>query len=153
MRRLLTATVAAGAAAIALTFVPAAGAAPAGTLTLTGKPSQRTIDVAPKGESVGDRLITSETLRSAGRPVARMEADCVLVDSVYQGAQCTATVIFHDGQLVLGGATLSKPVPHIGGHDNEFAILGGTGRYAGATGTAQLQSTRRQDRLTIRFAA
>jgi hypothetical protein len=152
MRKLLYAGLVAGAVA-AVMATTGAGAAPTGTLTLTGRPSQKTIDIAPKGESVGDRLITSETLRAQGRPAARMEADCLLVDRTYQGALCTATLIFGDGKLLLGGASLSERVPGIGGRGNDYAILGGSGAYIGASGTAEIESTRRGDRISLRFAS
>jgi hypothetical protein len=140
---------------LAVLATTGAGAAPTGTLTLTGKPSprdQKTIDIAPKGESVGDRVIISETLRSEGGPTARMESDCLLVDRTYQGALCSATLIFRDGKLLLGGASLSKRVPRIGGGGNDFAIVGGTGAYTAASGTAQVKSTSKGDRITLRFS-
>jgi len=54
------------------TALPASGQhdAPTGTMSLTGKQrpaDQKTIDLKPRGESVGDRMLSSETLRRDGR--------------------------------------------------------------------------------------
>ncbi|HET7043766.1 MAG TPA: hypothetical protein VFI37_02860 [Gaiellaceae bacterium] len=147
--------VCAAAIAVPVAARPAGGhAAPSGTLVLTGKAApadQKTIEAAPKGESVGDRLLQSETLRRNGRPAARAESDCMLVDATYEGAQCTITLLLGNGSLVLGGASVSKHIPGVGGTDDPYTILGGTGAYEGASGTAQVNTTSKGDTVVIRF--
>ena len=154
---LLAALGAAGTAA-AITALPAGGHADPSTRTigLTGKQrvaDQRTIDVAPRGESVGDRLLSSETLRRGRAPVARVESECVLLDATYEGAQCTFTMMFRDGVLIAQGASVSKHVPGVDATDEDFVILGGTGRFARASGSVSVDSTRNGDRVTIRIAS
>jgi hypothetical protein len=148
---------AATASALALSALPASGqdGRPSGTLVLTGtqRPAdQKTIDVKPRGESVGDRMISSETLRHNGAPVARVESECLLLDATYEGAQCIFTIMFRDGVLIGQGASVSKRVPGVDRADEDFAILGGTGRYAGVSGSVKVESTSQGHRVTVRFA-
>jgi hypothetical protein len=152
---ILTATIGVTATALALTAIasgqdPAAG----GTLTLTGRPRPadvKTVDVKPKGESVGDRLVQSETLYNGKAVAARVESDCVLVDPSYQGAQCTATLIFKDGLVIAQTVSVSKRIPGVDGTNEDFAILGGTGAHVGAAGTIAVRSSNGRDRVTIAF--
>jgi hypothetical protein len=154
---LTAAALAAAGSAVALTALPASGhdAQRARTIVLTSiaRPSdQKTIDLAPRGESVGDRMISSETLRRGGVPVAREEGECLLLDPSYEGAQCSFTIMFRDGILIGQGASVSKRVPGVGATSGPFAIVGGTGRFAGASGTVDVQGTRTGHRVTVRLA-
>jgi hypothetical protein len=144
--------------ALTISALPASGqdTTPTGTLVLTGTErhaDQKTIDLKPRGESVGDRIISAETLRRDGTPVAREVGECLLVDPRYEGAQCTFTIMFHDGIVIGQGASLSKRVPGVDPTNDEFAIVAGTGPYARASGTVKVQSTRTGHRVTITFAA
>ena len=85
-------------------------------------------------------------------PVAREEGECLLLDRTYEGAQCTFTIMFHDGILIGQGASVSKRIPGIGSTDQRFAIVGGTGRFTGASGSVNVQSTRNGHRVTLRLA-
>jgi hypothetical protein len=150
---ILAAAVSGAATALAFGALPATGQSGplTGTFVLTGKAraqDTKQVDVKPKGESVGDRLIISETLRGEGR-VARAESDCVLVDTTYQGAQCTTSLLFADGQIVLSGASVSKKIPTVGDGGEDYAILGGTGAYAGAAGTVTLKQDSKGDTVTV----
>lgn len=153
----ITATLAAVGSAIALTALPASGhrAQATGTIVLTSTPrsvDQKTTDLKPHGESVGDRMLSSETLRRHGVPVGRVESECVLVDATYQGAQCTFTIMFHDGVLIGQGASVNKRVPGVGATTQDFAVLGGTGPYTGASGSVTVQSAAKGHRVTLRLA-
>jgi hypothetical protein len=153
----ITAALAAAGSAVAVTTLPASGhdAQATRTIVLTGTPrpaDQKTIDLAPRGESVGDRMLSSETLRRHSVPVGREEGECVLLDPTYEGAQCTFTIMFRDGVLIAQGASVSKRIPGIGSTDQRFAILGGTGPYTGASGSVDVQSTRRGHRVTLELA-
>ena len=46
-----------------------------------------------------------------------------------------------NGRLTLHGASVSKPIPGVGGTGEEYAITGGTGAYQGATGTMRAPET------------
>jgi Phosphotransferase enzyme family len=143
----ITAALATAGTAIALTALPASGHRAQGprTIVLTGTPrpaDQKTIDLRPRGESVGDRMLSSETLRRHGVPVTREEGECVLLDRTYEGAQCTLTIMFHDGVLIGQGASVSKRIPGIGSTDGRFAIVGGTGPSTAAAGSVSVRSTR-----------
>src|SRR5438067_7212683 len=86
---LLAALVAAG-VVTGVVVLPATGhdVKPSGTLAFTGKGSsrdQKMVDVRPRGISLGDHFLGSETLRQAGARVGRMEVDCVAIDRRYQG--------------------------------------------------------------------
>lgn len=107
-------------------------------------------DVSPEGASVGD----SDTFTSVvsdpktGRRLGRSEAVCTIFDIAKPGGHgpparnttfhCWSMVRLRDGQLTAFGRV------HFDGHGREsntpFAIVGGTGRYAGARGSASSRS-------------
>ena len=141
--------------------VPAAGhdVKPSGTLVFSGKGSSRdqaTVDVRPKGISLGDHFLGSETLRQAGALAGRMEADCVVIDRRFQGQACSLTLILKEGQVSAQGAGVDKRIPGVGGTTaptgDDYAIAGGTGAYQGAAGTLRVKSTPTSDTVTILFS-
>jgi hypothetical protein len=157
-KRTTAAAIAAAGAVVALTALPASGhrAQVPGPIVLTGTQrsvDEKTIDLKPRGESVGDRMLSSETLRRDGKPVARVESECTLLDATLEGAQCSFTIMFHDGILIGQGASVSKPIPGLGTTDQRFAVLGGTGRYTGASGSVDVQPTRTGHRVTLQLAS
>jgi hypothetical protein len=103
-------------------------------------------DVPPEGASVGD----SDTFTSvvsdpkSGRRLGRAEAVCTIFEIAKPGGHgpparnttfhCASIVRLRDGQLTAVGRV------HFDGRGREsnapFAILGGTGRYLGARGSA-----------------
>jgi hypothetical protein len=104
-------------------------------------------DVPPEGASVGD----SDTFTSVvsdprtGARLGRAEAVCTIFNIAKPGGHgpparnttfhCSSIVRLRDGQLTAFGRV------HFDGQGKEtnapFAILGGTGRYAGARGSAR----------------
>src|SRR3954468_20310128 len=147
--------------ATGVVVLPASGhdVKPSGTLAFAGKGSsrdQKMVDVRPKGISLGDHFLGSETLRQAGARVGRMEVDCVVIDRRYQGQACSLTLILKDGQVAAEGAGVDKRIPGVGGTTpptgDEFAIMGGTGAYQGAAGTLRLKSGRAADAVTLLFS-
>jgi hypothetical protein len=132
---------------------------PSGTLSFTGKGSkrdQKAIDIRPKGLSLGDHFLGSETLRQAGAVAGRLEADCVVIDRTYAGQACSFTLILKDGQVTAQGAGVDKRIPGVGGTTpstgDEFAIMGGTRAYQGAAGTLRVKSGRTRDKVTLLFS-
>jgi hypothetical protein len=152
--RALAAALTAGAIAALVAVLPAHGQDPAGTRTLTFTSTEKggdehALDMRPKGPSVGDRWLLASTLRQAGKVAGRLEADCVGVDKAFGVLQCSLVVILPDGRLTLQGAAVSKRIPGVGGKGEEFAITGGTGAYAGATGAMRRSGDGVRDTLTF----
>ena len=157
----LLAALATAVIATGVVVLPATGhdVKPSGTLAFTGKGStrdQKMVDVRPTGISLGDHFLGAVTLRQAGAPAGRMEADCVIIDRRFEGQACSFTLILKDGQVAAQGAGVDKRIPGVGGTTpptgDEFAILGGTGAYQGAAGTLRLKSGRTGDTVTLLFS-
>jgi hypothetical protein len=135
------------------------------TITLQGGPAakrdMKQIDVKPRGTSVGDRFLVAETLRRDAKPIGRLLLDCTAVDASYKGQNCVITLLTRDGQITAQGGGEDRPLPGSGGDPGSgdpqtgdvFAITGGTGAYAGATGTLRVRSTSKGDTLTITLGA
>jgi hypothetical protein len=101
-------------------------------------------DVPPEGASVGDSDTFTDVLSDpkTGRRLGRSESVCTIFDIANPGGHgpparnttfpCSSMVHMRDGQLTAFGRV------HFDGQGNNapFAILGGTGRYAGARGSA-----------------
>ena len=103
------------------------------------------LNVGPEVASIGDRLVFSHTLTSAGKTVGLSGVECALTSvttSKPKGDQkpktsarshCVATIVLTDGQIAAQGLTdLVDP-----GGNFELAVTGGTGRYSGAAGTVR----------------
>jgi hypothetical protein len=148
------------AAAIAVIVpVTSAPAASSGSLTLISKLDKKTLvmaDVArPKGRSAGDIAAFSTSLVRDGKAAGRGEFAQTLVDNRYQGVVTQADLLLADGTVALQGAGVNGRPP--GGADpraqNDMAVVGGTGAYAGARGTARLTDAgRTAQRIEITFA-
>lgn len=141
-------------AAFAVAVLPALGDASAATRTLVFTSTERqrdftAIDLPPKGPSVGDRYEFASMLHRHGHVAGRVEADCSTVDATYKALQCNLVVIQSDGSITLQGAYLNKPLPGVGGTHEEYAITGGTGAYAGATGSMTRTGNGTHDTLTF----
>jgi hypothetical protein len=142
-------TLATAAAAVA-TAVPLASApaAPAGAFTLIAgldRHSMVKVDARPKGVSPGDVFVFSTSLRRDGTADGRAEFVQTVVDPRYRGISMHADLLLSDGTIELQGAGLSRRAP--GGAkpsaETDMAIVGGTGAYAGASGTVHLVPTGR----------
>jgi hypothetical protein len=99
------------------------------TLKATGKVADaRVVDNAPTGDSPGDILVFTEKLYNArGKQIGTDAATCVrLFDPT---SLCTGVYKLRGGQIHV---QLIQPGP-TGTYDQ--AIVGGTGRFAGARGT------------------
>jgi hypothetical protein len=160
-RRTTIAVIAAALVTIGITALPATGhdVKPTGTLTFTGKAKkrdQKIVDVRPKGISLGDRFLLSETLKQGGATGGRIEVDCVVLDRSYEGQACQITLLLKDGQVTAQGAGLDK---HLAGvaptstkAGDESAITGGTHAYRGASGTVTVKAAPSGDTVTVQFA-
>ena len=147
----------AAAAAACVAVLPASGQSPAGARTLTFTSTQKSrdfksLDLGARGPSVGDRFEFASILSQGGEPVGRLEADCVGVEPTYQALECTLVAILADGRITLQGAYLQKKLPGVGGTDEQYAITGGTGAYANASGAMTRSGNGKHDTLTFTLA-
>ena len=93
------------------------------------------IDLGKKGPSIGDRHLTSLSLRQDGAVAGRLEIECVAIDRVYQGQTCDLAAQLSDGTLFFEGLGFHKRIPNVGaGDDTVYAITGGSGAYVRAEG-------------------
>jgi hypothetical protein len=103
------------------------------------------LNVNQPGLRIGDRLAARGPLLDASRTseVGRHYLDCVIMNKItvdpaggFRGLYwCTYLLKLDGGDLTIGG--LDPRGPSVGA----FAVLGGTGIYAGATGEATLTDT------------
>lgn len=114
------------------------------------------VDTAPKGDGPGDVNIVAAPLSIGGRAAGRSEEICTLTDAKYQGFHCSGSFILRGGSIEWAGAAVSGTVPGVGkstlGQGIKLAIVGGTGRYAGARGAllgVTLPHQRERDTLTF----
>ena len=91
------------------------------------------IDVGKKGFSVGDSFIFSEQISQGGKPVGFDHVICThAADWPRSAEHCSGTITLGAEQLALEGDARRGPFT--------IAVVGGTGRYAGARGTADIAS-------------
>jgi hypothetical protein len=142
LKRILITAVAATAVAGALSLA-SAPAAPSHSFTLVAaldRHSMVRVDTRPKGTSPGDVFVFSTSLRRDGRPDGRAEFVQTVVDPRYRGVSMRADLLLSDGTLELQGAGLSRRARGAAKPTSEtdMAIVGGTGAYAGASGSIRL---------------
>jgi hypothetical protein len=147
------------AAAIASAVPLASAPAAPGSFTLVAsldRHSMVRVDAGPKGTSPGDVFVFSTTLRRGGEPDGRAEFVQTVVDPRYRGISMRADLLLSDGTLELQGAGLSRRAP--GGakpsSETDMAIVGGTGAYAGQSGSVKLvPSGRTTQRLDVNLSS
>jgi hypothetical protein len=154
LKRTLILAVAAAAVATAVPLA-SAPAAPSGSFTLVARldpHSMVRVDARPKGTSPGDVFVFSTSLRRDGKPDGRAEFVQTVVDPRYRGVSMRADLLLSDGTLELQAAGLGRRAR--GGAkpsaETDMAIVGGTGAYAGASGSVRLvPSGRTTQRLEL----
>jgi hypothetical protein len=136
--RTLVATVAATVVATTLGSAGYALAATDGTTTsviavIGTHGSDKTIGVKPKGFSIGDQDVASTGLNRNGSPYGHFDGICEVTSASKSKANelCTETFSLPDGLISATGTVSSGPK---GPSPFDWAITGGTGIYAGATG-------------------
>jgi len=93
-----------------------------------------TLDLGPKGDSVGDLLTCANPVFDASNKT-RLGSDqgfCVRV-VVGKSWECHWTLLLKDGQITVEG-------PFFDAGDSVLAIIGGTGKYNGARGSMKLHA-------------
>jgi allene oxide cyclase len=93
-----------------------------------------TLDLGKKGDSVGDLLTWGNPIYDADNKlqIGTDQGYCVRV-VVGKSWECTWTNLLKDGQIMVEG-------PFYDDKDSLFAIIGGTGKYAGARGSMKLHA-------------
>lgn len=81
--------------------------------------------------SAGDRIIINDDLLTGGQKVGTAAGACTITDEVNGFAICNVSFVLEKGSLSIQFVNSPPPEKH-------FAILGGTGAYAGATGSGTL---------------
>jgi hypothetical protein len=156
LKRAPVVAIAAVAVAAAIPFA-SAPAAPTGSFTLIARLDRHSmvrVDAPPKGTSAGDVFVFSAGLRRDGKAGGRAEFVQTVVDPGYRGISMQADLLLSDGTLELRAAGLSRRAPGAAkpSAETDMAIVGGTGAYAGATGSIRLVPTGRtsqQLRVTL----
>lgn len=104
-------------------------------LALVERPTKETtVDIGPKGDSVGDLLTFANPVFDATNKtqVGSDQGFCVRT-VVGKSWECFWTLTLKDGQITLEG-------PFADTGDSLFAVTGGTGKYAGAKGQMKLHT-------------
>jgi allene oxide cyclase len=93
---------------------------------------ETTVDLPPKGDSVGDLLVFANAVFDAANKtqVGTDQGYCVRT-LVGKSWECIWTLTLKAGQITVEG-------PFFDTGDSLFAITGGTGKYAGARGSMKL---------------
>lgn len=101
-------------------------------------------------ESPGDTAVARGRLRAAdGSPIGQTHSEFVVTGgrSPRTTEQATGTFVLREGQIAIHGV-----FPNIPGTDKDvIPIVGGTGRYNGATGSVEITSGRRAVTFTFHF--
>lgn len=114
------------------------------------------VDEAPRmrsrrsSESPGDTVIARGRLRTpAGASAGRVHSEFVVTGgkSPRTTEQAIGTLVLSDGQIAIHGAFANT-----GSDTDVIAIVGGTGRYNGAKGHAEIVTSRSAVTFILRFA-
>jgi allene oxide cyclase len=94
--------------------------------------NETTIDLGPKGDSVGDLLSFLNPVFDQGNKtqIGTDQGFCVRT-AVGKSWECNFTMLLKDGQITVEG-----PFSDTG--DSLFTVIGGTGKFAGAKGQMKL---------------
>ncbi|HZY69276.1 MAG TPA: dirigent protein [Devosia sp.] len=118
------------AAALSL-FAVAAPVTAAETLRFDVAFHDQLISARTDALSVGDRVIINDDLLTDGEKVGTAAGLCTITDTAVGLAICNVSFVLPGGSLSV--QFVNSPPP-----EKTFAILGGTGDFAGATGSGTL---------------
>lgn len=119
--------------AAAVVAVSAQGKSTSKLSFVTKQQSFSQIDVGKKGFSIGDSFIFAEQLLAGGKQVGHDRILCTHVANTHADAEsCAGTVVLSGGTIQLAGLASQGPFT--------VAVVGGTGDYVGARGSARVSS-------------
>ena len=128
--------------AAAVVAVAAQGKSTSTLTFVTKQTSFAQVDVGKKGFSIGDSFIFVEKLMDGGKVAGHDRIMCTHVANTKTDAEsCTGTVILARGTIQLAGLSSEGPF--------EVAVVGGTGDYVGARGSARVSSNGAKGALAI----
>jgi hypothetical protein len=128
--------------AAAVVAVTAQGKSANALSFVTKQQSFAQIDVGKKGFSVGDSFIFVEQLLANGKTVGHDRILCTHVANTRaNGELCSGSVVLAGGTIQLAGLSSEGPFT--------VAVVGGTGDYAGARGTARVVSQNAKGSIAI----
>lgn len=104
----------------------------------------RHVDLPPRerAPSVGDEFVITAKLNRSGERVGRLHAVCTITQRALKAHRifqsCVGTLDLRRGtiELAVGGIVSER--------DFEIAVTGGTGKYAGASGTVEVTQVHRR---------
>jgi hypothetical protein len=120
-------------ATAALSLLISTGAIAGQSLVIVEHPmNETTVDLGPKGDSVGDLLSFLNPVfdRANKTQIGTDQGFCVRT-AVGKSWECNFTILLKDGQITVEG-----PFGDTG--DSLFTVTGGTGTFAGAKGQMKL---------------
>jgi len=128
--------------AAAVVAVAAQGRSTSTMTFITKQQSFAQIDVGKKGFSIGDSFVFAEQLVANGKTAGHDRIVCTHVANTRKDAEsCIGTVVLAGGTIQLAGLASEGPFT--------VAVLGGTGKYAGASGSARIASQGSKGSLAI----
>ncbi len=136
-RTVLASTALLTGAGAALAVIPSATADQPLTLVTVAVPDRNTdLDLGEPGLSAGDTQVFLDDVQRRGRPVGTNAGMCTIttLSETRLAVTCSATLTLPEGTLTLQGA--ADEDPDEGPTGFEWAVTGGTGRYADAGGEA-----------------
>jgi hypothetical protein len=146
MKRFLTVIAMVACMALAAA-APASASTKATTIQTTEKHDRAVfIDNDPPGPSIGDEFTGSGDLYQLGSLVGHINFHCTSVNDRDSRFLCDATFVFPaSGSIDVSGVYNGLRL------NNRFGVTGGTGAYAGASGTATMASSPHTSVWTIRL--
>jgi hypothetical protein len=131
----------------------AAGASSMGVIhkmTFTGRYADGTshfVGKDPEHPKIGDEFLDGGPIRQHGKIVGRFDDTCQIIAGTNAHnllTHCSGSLTLHHGQIVTNGVDNSSD-------DTTDAVVGGTGRYAYITGTAQSISGSTSVKIVVRY--
>ena len=105
------------------------------TFTMDGEGGDyNQVDAGKQGVSIGGHHLAAMTLESDGKIAGRLLMDCTVADPTYEGQTCSGHALVEGGTLAFEHVGVHKPIPGVDHGEEAYAVTGGTGEYAGASG-------------------
>lgn len=146
----VSATIAAGIAGLVPRAAVGSPADPSGrarTIRLVGHPTGfHQIDTGHSGPSVGDEVFEHGRLTGVGGTAGRFMLSATLVQGPATHPWESQHVTFR-----LAGGSLEALGQHVATDDYALAVVGGTGDYAGASGTVWMHGASRSTTVVVRL--